>query len=100
MLLPPQRFQQVHVRLAPLPMSSSDLALDMLSQIWIAGTHLNVLQFDLGSKVDVSECVENFSHHGVEAWRIHAIGPVGHLVHSFLLLFLLLDPRDAATNLD
>jgi hypothetical protein len=41
-LLPPQRFQQVHVWLAPFPMSGSDLAFEVLIQLWIASTHLNV----------------------------------------------------------
>jgi hypothetical protein len=81
-------------------MSGVDLAPNVLSQHWIAGTGLNVFQFDFGSKVDVTQCMENFSHHGIEAWRVHAIGPMGHVVHSFLSLLLLLCPRDAGVNLD
>jgi hypothetical protein len=53
-LLPPQRFSQVHLRLAPLSMSGSDLALDVLNALWIASTHLNVFQFNFGGKVDVT----------------------------------------------
>jgi hypothetical protein len=99
-VLPPQRVHEVHIRLALLPMSGSDFALDMLPQLQVASTHLNIFQFDLGSKVDVAEHMENLSHHGIEARRVHTTGLVGFVGHIFLLSFLFLGPRDGGVNLD
>src|SRR5215217_8943313 len=94
MLLPPQRVHEVHIRLAPLPMSGSDFALDMLLQLQVASAHLNVFQFNLGSKVNVAKCMENFSHHGIEARRVHTIVLAGPVGHDFLSSFFFLGPRD------
>ena len=54
-LLPPQRFQEVHMRLALLSMSGSDLTLDLLFQLRVESSRLDVLQLNLGSKVDVAK---------------------------------------------
>jgi hypothetical protein len=88
------------MRLALLSMSGSDLTLDLLFQLRVESSRLDVLQLNLGSKVDVAKRMENFSHHGVEARRVHAIDLVGLIGHGFLLLFLLLGPRDGGINLD
>jgi len=62
----PQRLHKFHIRLAFLPMSGSDPALDVLSQLWIESSRLDVFKFNLSSKVDTTKRMKTLSHHGAE----------------------------------
>jgi hypothetical protein len=81
-------------------MCGSDLASELLFQVWIESFHLEVFQFYLAGKVDVAKRMANLSHHGIEARCVHAISLVKVVGHSFLMLFLLLGPTDGGINLD